>query len=76
MPRGFRNPLPDISDVDPIELELAILVVLEERLGPQTREHMRKRRLQFGDALDLAGGAHRVFARALARIRKRQFGGT
>jgi hypothetical protein len=32
MPRGVRNPLPDLSDVDPIELQLAILVVLEERL--------------------------------------------
>jgi hypothetical protein len=62
---------PDITDIDPVELQLAILVVLEERLGPQTREHMRRRRLQFGDALDLAGGARRVFAQALARIRQR-----
>jgi hypothetical protein len=57
MPRGVRNPLPDLGGVDPIELQLAILVVLEERLGPQTREHLRRRKLQFGDALDLAGGA-------------------
>jgi hypothetical protein len=67
-----RKPLPDITDIDPAELQLAILIALEERLGPQAREHMRKRRLQFGDALDLAGGARRVLAQALARIRQRE----
>ena len=68
MPRGIRNPLPDLADVDPAELQLAILVVLEERLGPQVREHLRLRRMQFGDALSLVpGGARHVLAQALAR---------
>jgi hypothetical protein len=71
MPRGVRNPLPDLSDVDPIELQLALLAVLEERLGPQTRNLMRK--MQFGDLLTYAGGARVVLAQALARLRKRQF---
>jgi hypothetical protein len=30
-----RKPLPDLRGVDPTELQLAILVVLEERLGPK-----------------------------------------
>ena len=72
MPRGVRNPLPDLSDVDPIELQLAILVVLEERLGRQTRNLLH--RMQFGDLLTYAGGARRVLAQALTRIRQRQPG--
>jgi hypothetical protein len=67
MPR--RKPLPDLADVDPAELQLAILVVLEERLGPQVRGLMH--RVQFGQLLDSAGGARRVLAQALARIRQR-----
>jgi hypothetical protein len=54
-----------------IELQLALLAVLEERLGPQTRNLMRK--MQFGDLLTYAGGARVVLAQALARLRKRQF---
>jgi hypothetical protein len=68
MPRGVRNPLPDLGGVDPAELQLEIFAVLEERLGPLTR----MRRMQFGDLLDYAGGARRVLAQALARIRQRE----
>jgi hypothetical protein len=64
-----RKPLPDLGGVDPTELQLAILVVLEERLGPQTRSRLR--RMQFGDALTDAGGARRVLRQALTRIRQR-----
>ena len=70
MPRGIRNPLPDLGGVDPAELQLEIFAVLEERLGPQTRNLMRK--MQFGDLLTYAGGARRVLAQALARIRLRE----
>ena len=70
MPRGIRNPLPDLSDVDPAELQIAILAVLEERFGPQPRGLLH--RMQFGDLLTEAGGARRVLAQALARIRQRE----
>jgi hypothetical protein len=64
-----RKPMPDLDGVDPAELQLAILVELQERLGPQTRKLMR--RMQFGDLLEYAGGARRVLRQALARIRQR-----
>jgi hypothetical protein len=70
MPRGVRKPLPDLGGVDPAELQLAILAVLEERLGPQTRNLMHK--MQFGDLLTYAGGARRVLAQALKRLRQRE----
>jgi peptidoglycan/xylan/chitin deacetylase (PgdA/CDA1 family) len=62
------RPLPDLRDVDPAELQLAILVVLEERLGLKAT---LMRRMQFGDLLADAGGARRVLRQALTRIRQR-----
>lgn len=75
-----REPLPGLilGGVDPAELQLEILAILEEYLGPKTRTLMRKNRMQFGDLLDYAGGARRVLRQALARIRHRgsAFGGS
>jgi hypothetical protein len=68
MPRGVRNSLPDLGGVDLVELQLEILALLEERYGPLT--HMR--RMPFSALLDYAGGARRVLAQALARIRQRE----
>jgi hypothetical protein len=59
-----RKPLPDLGDVDPIELQLEVLGVLEEL---RLRHVMGK--VQFGVLLKHAGGARLVLAQALARIR-------
>jgi hypothetical protein len=67
MPR--RNPPPDISDIDPVELQLETLAVLEERLGPGCRRIIDDE--HFSKALELAGGARVVLLLALARIRQR-----
>jgi hypothetical protein len=44
------------GDVDPAELQLEILAVLEERLGPQTRRLMHK--MQFGNLCSSTPAAH------------------
>jgi len=54
------KPLPDLGGVDPAELQLEILAILEEHLGQKTRTLMRNNRMQFGDLLDYAGGARLV----------------
>ena len=64
-----RKPLPDLGGVDHAELQLEIVAVLEQRLGPKTRTLMRM--MQFGDLLTYAGGARLVLRQALARIRQR-----
>jgi hypothetical protein len=51
------------------ELQLEILGVLEERLGPHARQLMHK--VQFGKLLDHAGGARLVLFLALTRVRQR-----
>jgi hypothetical protein len=45
-----RRALPDITDIDPVELELEALAVLEERLGRDAR------RLMQGERLSREGG--------------------
>jgi hypothetical protein len=68
MPRRAR--LPDISDIDPNELTLAVLAVLDERhCGPEWRKVMRVP--QLGDLLEHCGGAKQVLTAALAAIRRR-----
>jgi hypothetical protein len=69
MPRGVRNPLPDLSEVDPAELQFEVLSLLEVHFGPRTRNLMPT---QFSALLDAAGGARRVLAQALARLRQRE----
>jgi hypothetical protein len=61
--------MPDLSGIDPTELQLTILAELDRRgLGPEFRMIMRDP--QFGDLLDLCGGAKQVLAAALAAIRR------
>jgi hypothetical protein len=60
---------PDISDIDPSELMLAVLAVLDERhCGPEWRKVMRAS--QLGDLLEHCGGAKQVLAAALAAVRR------
>jgi hypothetical protein len=57
MPRP--RPLPDLTGVDPTELQLTILAVLDQRgVGPEFRQCMRG--VQLGDILELCGGAPAV----------------
>jgi hypothetical protein len=66
MPQPAR--LPDISDIDPSELMLAILVELERHgMGPEFRRVMHS---EFGDLLDLCGGPRAVLAAAIAACRR------
>jgi hypothetical protein len=66
MPR--IKPLPDISDVDPNELTLTVLAVLDQHhVGPEFRKVMHG---EFGDLLDRCGGARQVLEMALAAIRR------
>ena len=64
-----RKPLPDLGGVDPAELQLEVMALLEEHFGQKTLKLVRC--MQYGDMLDYAGGARRVLAQALARIRQR-----
>jgi len=61
-----RKLLLDLGGVDPAELQLEVLALLEERFGQRARKFMA-----FGDLLTCAGGARLVLAQALARIRQR-----
>jgi hypothetical protein len=61
--------LPDIADIAPAELEVEILRVLEEQVGPRARDLLRG---NFSNLVEAAGGARRVLAQARARIRQRQ----
>jgi hypothetical protein len=55
--------LPDLTGIDPTELQLMILAVLDRRgIGPEFRKIMHA---QFGAAIDAAGGAGAVLQAAL-----------
>jgi hypothetical protein len=60
--------LPDIADIDPAKLEAGILRVLEAQVGPRARDLLRG---NFSNLVEAAGGARRVLAQALTRIRQR-----
>ena len=66
MPRPAK--LPDLTSVDPAELQLTVLTILDQRgAGPEFRRLMHA---QLGDCLDAAGGAKAVLQAALAAIRR------
>jgi hypothetical protein len=58
----------DLSGIDPTELRLEVLAILDERhIGPEFRRAMKA---QFGAAIDAAGGAPEVLREAISRIRE------
>jgi hypothetical protein len=67
MPRP--KPPPDISDLDPSELMLAVLTVFDQHhVGPEFRQGIHG---EFGDLLERCGGTRQVLAAALAVCRRR-----
>jgi hypothetical protein len=67
MPRPAK--LPDLTGVDPTELKLAILCVLDQHhCGPEFRKVMRDP--QLGDLLKHCGGPKAVLQAALEVIRR------
>jgi hypothetical protein len=67
MPRPAK--LPDLTNIDPNELTLAVLAVLDERhCGPEWRKVMRTP--QLGDLLEHCGAVH-SYGVSLVRSRHR-----
>jgi hypothetical protein len=67
MPRPAK--LPDLTNIDPNELTLAVLAVLDQHnVGPEFRKAMRNP--QLGACLDHCGGARKVLAAALEAVRR------
>jgi hypothetical protein len=63
-----RTKLPDLTDVDLAELQLAVLAIFEQHhMDPEFRRTMHT---QLGALLEVSGGARRVLREALAAIRR------